>query len=440
MSQDVTKTQAAASEAQPKPLHISAEQIEAVRNFLFVTYGYFVDPIIALDGTVILINADGEEVGEISPDGVVCMNGKSDFSVEDAEAAISEEPSDKAYDEYLDSVGDKVPQIEIDESKQTSNSAKKYSDSNSYTQPLVSDSIETESVDVVKVEPVEIEGDDAAVDPSAGADDASHGVETAQAEQQQEQAQSTSPEGVISNTGLAPKPDGAEFELPSVEFVPSVADVIGSEQVESKKAISKASGKDASVEPGIDVATTLVEGGARAVRFDEEDFEDAQSDRIQFSLADPIAEPEAPVEAQPEFDDVEFRNRADSDPLAKNNPFAKDEGSADHEVFASISSKKPSKSKNPLCAGGMAMCDQAATIATAKEHARFGAPPYYFAANFAQESSATLKAVHHDVVLPTHGRDGHNDRQDRNGEDEGQGGYLMEDDESEEQNSVTSIA
>lgn len=445
MSQNVTKTQARVDGAQSQPLSL-AEQVALVQLYLRRVYGVELTSVPFPDA-VVLVNENGDEVAEISADGEVylCDSGES-FCIDDVEAALAEEeyegPTDEEYSEYLESISDNVPVVDVDGQAQTKNSAKKYSESSeSYTQPLVSDSI-VDIPDDAQVETIKIDGDDDnAVDSLAGAEDSAHDVEAAGSEQSSEQAQATTaPEGVISNPGLAPHPEA--IEIPIVDVASGVSEAISTEPVNvaAKAVVSAQSGEGASVDSGIDISKTLVEGGANAARFDEGDSILSQSDQISLSMADPFAEPEAAVDAQPEFDDVEFRKGIGLEKPANDDAFDGKRVGVEYDAVASVSGKKYSKSKNPLSAGGMAMCDPAGALVTAKEHSRWGAPPHFFAVNFAQDSGAASKHVHHDVVLPTHGRDGHNDRQDRNGEDEGQGGFLMEDDESEEQNTVTSIA
>jgi len=441
MSHDVTKTLATPSEMQAQPLHVSVQQIAAVQDYLIAVRGLFVEPVISLDGTVILIDANGEEAGEITPEGDVCMNDGDEFHVDDAQAAVSKGPSSEDYDAYLESMGDKVPVVEVDESKQTANSAKKYSESSEvYTQPLVSDSID-EGPKVEPVETVKIEEDDGLDGEPAGADDPAGDIEAAQPKQQTEQAQ-VAPEGAISNPGIAPQQETPEIALPSFDVASAVSDAIGSGQAanESVKAAKASGERGAPEKSGVDIPATLIEGAARAVRVDEDELAIAQLEQAIVSPGSSPAGPKAADEAQPEFDGMESRKRADAKPVPEGDPFAKEKGEVEPDPAAPVAGKYDSNSKNPLSAGGMAMYDPAGTLVAAKEHARFGAPPHFFAANFAQDNAAALKEVHHDVVLPTHGRDGHNDRQDRNGEDEGQGGYFTEEDDAEEQAQVTSIA
>ena len=445
MSQNVTKTQARVNGAQSQPLSL-AEQVALVQLYLRRVYGVELTPVTFPDA-VVLVNENGDEIAEISADGEVylCESGET-FCIDDVEAALAEEecegPTDEEYDEYLESISGKVPVVDVDGQAQTKNSAKKYSESSEgYTQPLVSDSI-VDNPEDIQVETVKIDGDDgSAVDPLVGADDSVHGAEAGGSEQPSEQAPATTaPEGVISNPGLAPKPE--PIEVPIFDMASGVSDAISTEQasVAANAVASADSDGGAFVDSGIDMSKALVEGGAKAARFDEDDSVISQSDQISFSMADPFVEPEASAETQPEFDEVEFGRGVGVERSAKDDAFGGKKVGVEYDAVASVSGKKYSKSKNPLSAGGMAMYDQAGTLVTAKEHSRWGAPPHFFAVNFAQDSGTASKDVHHHVVLPTHGRDGHNDRQDRNGEDEAQGGYLMEDDESEEQNSVTSIA
>jgi hypothetical protein len=444
MSQNVTKTQARVNGAQSQALSL-AEQVALVQLYLRRVYGVELNPVTFPDA-VVLVNENGDEVAEIGADGEVylCDSGET-FCIDDVEAALAEEecegPTDEEYDEYLESISGNVPVVDVDGQTQTKNSAKKYSESSeSYTQPLVSDSI-VDNPEDIQVETVTIDGDDgSAVDPLVGGDDSAHGAEAAGSEQPSEQAPATTaPEGVISNPGLAPQPE--PIEIPIFDMASGVSDAISTEQVGVvAKAVAPAdSDGDASVDSGIDMSKTLVEGGAKAARFDENDSVLSQSDQILLSMADPFVEPEAAADAKPEFDDVVFGRDVGVERSANEDAFDGKKVGVEFDAVASVAGKKSSESKNPLRAGGMAMVDPAGTLATTKEHARWGAPPYYFAANFAQDNSATLKAVHHDVVVATHGRDGHNDRQDRNGEDEAQLAYVMEDDEPEGQNSVTSI-
>ena len=445
MSQNVTKTQARVNGAESQALGL-AEQVALVQLYLRRVYGAELTPVTYPDA-VVLVNEDGDEIAEVSADGEVylCESGES-FCIDDVEAALAEEdceePTDEEYQEYLDSISDKVPVVDVDGQTQTKNSAKKYSESSeSYTQPLVSDSI-VDNPEDLPVETVEIDVDDGSeLDPLAGAEDSAQGAEAAGSEQPSEQAQaSTAPEGVISNPGLAPQPEA--IHIPVVDMASGISEAISTEQasVAAKKVSSVQSGGDVSLDSGIDASKTIVEGGVNAVRFDEDDGVDSHSNQILFATAGPSVEPEAQAEVQPEFDKVEFGRGVGVERSAKDDAFGGKKVGVEYDAVASVSGKKGSESKNPLRAGGMAMYDQAGTLVTAKENARFGAPPYYFAANSAQDSGTVSKDFHHHVVVATHGRDGHNDRQDRNGEDEGQGGYLTEDDESEEQNSVTSIA
>jgi hypothetical protein len=445
MSHEVTNTQPLVNRAQSQPLGL-AEQVALVQLYLRRVYGVELTPVTFPDA-VVLVKENGDEIAEISADGEVylCDSGES-FCIDDVEAALAEEecdgPTDEEYAEYLESVSGKVPVVDVDGQAQTKNSAKKYSESSeSYTQPLVSDSIvdnsESAPVETVKID----DADDGATGSLAGADDSASDVESAGSGQPSEQAPATTaPEGVIGNPGPAPQPES--IEIPVIDMASAVSEAISTEQVNvAAKAVAPAqSDGSESVDSGIDTSKTLLEGGAKAACLEEEDHVVSQSDQISLSMADPLAEPEVAAEVQREFDDVEFGKAAIVERFTDDDAFDGKKVGVEYDSVASVGGENNSKSKNPLSAGGMAMCDPAGTLATAKEYSRWGAPPHFFAVDFAQDSGAVSKDAHHDVVLPTHGRDGHNDRQDRNGEDEGQGGYFMEDDEPEEKNSVTSIA
>ena len=85
MSGNVTKTQPRVNDAQPKPLGL-VEQVALVQLYLRRVYGVELMPMSFPEG-VILINAEGEEIAEISADGEVylCDSGEM-MSIEDVEA------------------------------------------------------------------------------------------------------------------------------------------------------------------------------------------------------------------------------------------------------------------------------------------------------------------------------------------------------------------